>query len=542
MAVDGFAAITEAFDTEQEPQRTDVMATVRRIAQDGTVYVHFDGGPDETPMHYSLASVKPGDVVPVRISGGKAWIPGNRSDVPASSYGLAVTNRIASDAQTTADIADENANEALTGVKGLRQHFWHDANGAHVRSDADSQGRMFRQDMTGSGNEFIEISGGVEKSVANFGGDGARVGEEDRYHVEIEPNGLALGYGGLTPYELRFKTVFATMSTGENVALATDLPYTYDFGDTLVSLKPKAQQSWSMFPQSEGTIAIDTGDTHPTPKVEIPESLEQYVTFEDGVLTISEDAAELIQSGYNYISFPYEVTVHEETDDRALGMYVGGRGTLPTYYYDTEGGEDFPDPGEMPSLPSVAVSSGGDEYLYIDDETAVPIGGGGGGLSIDDVYPVGSIYMSVSSANPGTLFSGTTWQQISDTFLLAAGSTYAAGTTGGEAEHTLTAAESGVPVHSHGFVDPTYKTSGSDGTHRHQTHYNNTAASGTARAHSSNASGYSQSYFMDTGGGHGHTITKNTSGSVSNNTAAAASAAHNNMPPYLAVYIWKRTA
>jgi len=168
--------------------------------------------------------------------------------------------------------------------------------------------------------------------------------------------------------------------------------------------------------------------------------------------------------------------------------------------------------------------------------------GGGSGLSIDDIYPVGSIYMSVNSANPGTLFSGTTWQQISDTFLLAAGSTYAAGSTGGEAEHTLTAAESGVPAHGHGFTDPTYKTSGTDGTHRHQTHYNNTAASGTARAHSSNASGYSQSYFMDTGGGHGHTITKNTSGSVSNNTAADASAAHNNMPPYLAVYMWKRTA
>lgn len=173
------------------------------------------------------------------------------------------------------------------------------------------------------------------------------------------------------------------------------------------------------------------------------------------------------------------------------------------------------------------------------------------GSIFDLVYPVGSIYTSVNSTNPETLFGGT-WERITGRFLLAAtdngaqggnsNASIAPGYTGGEAEHTLTAAESGVPAHGHGFTDPTYKTSGSDGTHRHQTHYNNTAASGTARAHSSNASGYSQSYFMDTGGGHGHTITKNTSGSVSNNTAAAASAAHNNMPPYLAVYVWKRTA
>ena len=55
----------------------------------------------------------------------------------------------------------------------------------------------------------------------------------------------------------------------------------------------------------------------------------------------------------------------------------------------------------------------------------------------DLVYPVGSIYMSVNSTSPATLFGGT-WTQIQDTFLLAAGSTYAAGATGGEATHTLT--------------------------------------------------------------------------------------------------------
>lgn len=51
------------------------------------------------------------------------------------------------------------------------------------------------------------------------------------------------------------------------------------------------------------------------------------------------------------------------------------------------------------------------------------------------VYPVGSVYMSVNSTSPAS-FLGGTWQRIQDRFLLAAGSTYTAGATGGSATHT----------------------------------------------------------------------------------------------------------
>lgn len=62
------------------------------------------------------------------------------------------------------------------------------------------------------------------------------------------------------------------------------------------------------------------------------------------------------------------------------------------------------------------------------------------------VYPVGSIYMSVNSTSPATLFGGT-WEQIKDRFLLAYGDTYENGETGAEATHTLTIAE--IPPHFH---------------------------------------------------------------------------------------------
>ena len=50
----------------------------------------------------------------------------------------------------------------------------------------------------------------------------------------------------------------------------------------------------------------------------------------------------------------------------------------------------------------------------------------------DDIYPVGSIYMSVNNTNPSNLFGGT-WTQLKDRFLLGAGSTYTNGSTGGSA-------------------------------------------------------------------------------------------------------------
>ena len=55
---------------------------------------------------------------------------------------------------------------------------------------------------------------------------------------------------------------------------------------------------------------------------------------------------------------------------------------------------------------------------------------------LETMYPVGAIYLSVNSINPNTLFGFGSWVQIKDTFLLAAGDTYSAGSTGGEAEHT----------------------------------------------------------------------------------------------------------
>lgn len=130
----------------------------------------------------------------------------------------------------------------------------------------------------------------------------------------------------------------------------------------------------------------------------------------------------------------------------------------------------------------------------------------GSNYILDNVYPVGSIYMSVNSTNPKNLFGGT-WEQIQGRFLFGMNSSYPAGSTGGEITHALTIDE--MPEHNHTIYYP-----------------NAGGPYGNANICYPADSGTNMTWCAEmcktapTGGG----------------------AAHNNMPPYLSVYIWKRTA
>lgn len=122
---------------------------------------------------------------------------------------------------------------------------------------------------------------------------------------------------------------------------------------------------------------------------------------------------------------------------------------------------------------------------------------------LDLLHPIGSVYISRSAVHPSTIFGGV-WREIKDKFILAAGDTYASGSTGGEASHTLTVNE--MPSHSHSL----------------NTQFNSTGGETWKVMLSSTTGGqYTQA-----------------AGSTINNTGGGA--AHNNMPPYLALYMWER--
>lgn len=135
---------------------------------------------------------------------------------------------------------------------------------------------------------------------------------------------------------------------------------------------------------------------------------------------------------------------------------------------------------------------------------------------LNSIYPVGSIYMSTNNNSPQN-FLGGTWVRIEGRFLLGAGSVYNAGSTGGEATHKLDLGE----MPSHGHTVRVYGGVSSGG-------YSYVAKAGPDYVTATSTS--------VTGSG---TLYSVTNMSVSSNGSGQA---HNNMPPYLAVYIWKRTA
>lgn len=119
-----------------------------------------------------------------------------------------------------------------------------------------------------------------------------------------------------------------------------------------------------------------------------------------------------------------------------------------------------------------------------------------------DAYPVNSIYISYSHTSPAELFGGT-WERIEDRFLWGCKSTESIGATGGESSHTLAVNE--MPSHSHPVIDTKEYSTTSGGW--------NAPAWGPGSKTTAAITGF-------TGGG----------------------AAHNNMPPYIQVSIWRRIA
>lgn len=158
-------------------------------------------------------------------------------------------------------------------------------------------------------------------------------------------------------------------------------------------------------------------------------------------------------------------------------------------------------------------------YSSMSNAVVTMMGDGNNGYSAKEllgaVYPVGSLYMSVNATEPSVLFGGT-WERLKDRFLLAAGDTYAAGATGGEAAHTLTVEE--MANHNHlitrsGTVSSGNVVLGAPGPYQD----GNFASLGITGVDAVATTEFKIAYT-------GYNVP------------------HNNMPPYIAVYVWKRTA
>jgi len=154
----------------------------------------------------------------------------------------------------------------------------------------------------------------------------------------------------------------------------------------------------------------------------------------------------------------------------------------------------------------------------------------------DAIYPVGSVYISVNSTSPQTLFGGT-WVQLQDRFLLGAGATYSNGATGGSKdaiavshEHTITQNVGGTigygnwgVIYGNGYGSAPGEVTGNIGLEEsYNSGIGNWAGGGNAQR---GRNVYARYRIPDVA-----------------LASAGESGVDKNMPPYLVVYMWKRTA
>lgn len=190
-----------------------------------------------------------------------------------------------------------------------------------------------------------------------------------------------------------------------------------------------------------------------------------------------------------------EVTVSDDFDHTTKSAVIPIAFTLMDFFHT----------GMGVSLGKVATRNGFDCAMdaYFTGNVTV-----GNRLLIDTIYPVGSIYMSTNNVSPQTFFGGT-WERITDRFLLAAGDSNDAGSTGGSATNT----------HYH------FQTSGCDGKVSYITMAGRSpdtrVVAGVAGTHFDTAGFYGDSRQVREDSTYNQTI--------------------DIMPPYLAVYMWKRT-
>jgi hypothetical protein len=139
------------------------------------------------------------------------------------------------------------------------------------------------------------------------------------------------------------------------------------------------------------------------------------------------------------------------------------------------------------------------------------IAGNLGSSLVNLIYPIGAIYISVNSTDPGTIWSGTTWAAFGAGKTLVGLDSGDADfnqveETGGAKTHTLTINQ--MPAHNHSYQDRVRNIAPA-------------AQSGTNRYE---PSGVSNIEYNRTTGSKGGTQ------------------AHNNLQPYIVTYMWKRTA
>ena len=196
----------------------DTPATVLRV-EDDTVWVHIDGGVDETPVRKTI-NCEQGETVQVRISNGSAFLVGNASAPPTDDKTANVAHFVAEQADVKATDANDKATEAKktvevlevevegkvdsgdSNIQSLSSTMYQNANGVNIFNDTLAAGDSYAhidgdefciREVTSAGviddtNDPVIASFGAEVSIASLGGPY----DLDNY-LKMSSDGIKLG-------------------------------------------------------------------------------------------------------------------------------------------------------------------------------------------------------------------------------------------------------------------------------------------------------------------------------------------------------------
>jgi hypothetical protein len=148
------------------------------------------------------------------------------------------------------------------------------------------------------------------------------------------------------------------------------------------------------------------------------------------------------------------------------------------------------------------------------------------------LFPVGAIYTATVSTNPATLLGFGTWTAFgAGRVLIGNGGGFSAGATGGSADAIVVS-------HTHTYSS----TTGDAGTHQHSLQFaassaddGPTSSGGTRTDSGGSVLTMNGNHLALSAGNHNHSVSGTTASTGSSGTNA-------NLPPYIVVYMWQRTA
>lgn len=532
-----------------------------------------------------------------------------KSNAERAKGDAVAANKAANEAGTAAAIA-QAALESMGEFDEQMQYeayFWHDSKGAHVLSN-DSGSRM---DLAGDGLEITNSNG---ESVATFGTEGSRIGRPDDAHMELSSGGMDLFQGdrliakysqGLRIwddsgqyeiaqfcYDKASKDGEIPMNKHPHFALGNGARRTptdeWCIGANSICIgRNNAASAMNSIAVGQmntihrlaiNAIAMGTlctvrseygfAEGYKTQAGEI--GLQCQAAHAEGNETAALGEAAHAEGNYTFAIGAHSHAEGSNTIAEYDEQHVQGRFNRNLEKNAFEIGNGTSDNARSNAFEvdwSGNVTAAG-KVNGVDLSKTLQSGqdiqvGKVNGVDVEELsrkvsecpFPVNSIYMSLSAADPSSLWAGTVWERCATGRTLIGvdeedADLATAGMTGGEKAHKLTSEESGLPAHGHGFTQPkipnhthsagsgrAFVTNNGGGIVEHKVKSGNDTAYNYIYASDSSDNWYPATSTASSGGGGACT-----GGAVQNAAKQAAAAAHNNIPPYLTCYIWLRTA